>query len=140
MTLTNRNTKIDVLKGFAIILVFFGHVLQYSTTFFETFASNLFIYKVIWSIQMPLFMAISGYLLKPLSSLNDWSRKLLKNACSYLIPFISFFVLKFFIFNPIDNWDISVFNNLIYGSGSSLWFLFVLFVLVTIFSLAERLS
>ena len=60
-----RNVYIDIVKAVAIILVVFGHCIQYgsgseflsSTAFFE---NKVFIF--IYSFHMPLFMLVSGYL------------------------------------------------------------------------------
>ena len=48
----------DNLKGFLILLVVLGHVLQY---FYPGYV-NLHLYNYIYSFHMPSFMAISGYL------------------------------------------------------------------------------
>ena len=60
-----RNEKIDVIKGVAIILVVYGHALQYGAG--ENVLKNaLFfedpIFKFIYSFHMPLFMLVTGYL------------------------------------------------------------------------------
>ncbi len=56
---------VDRLKGFAILLVVFGHVAERYLEFdlypeYSVFYSIL--YKVVYSFHMPLFMMISGYL------------------------------------------------------------------------------
>lgn len=60
-----RNHYLDFVKGVAIILVVFGHSLQYGSgkVFFteELYWENL-IMKSIYSLHMPLFVVISGYL------------------------------------------------------------------------------
>ncbi len=60
MKVTNtksRNIYFDLLKGIAIILVAYGHVLQ---TFNSDWESSS-IGKTIYAFHMPLFMLISGY-------------------------------------------------------------------------------
>lgn len=54
--------KIDILRGFATILVVLGHILQYSMMQNEAFYND-FLFKVIYSFHMPLFMCISGFCL-----------------------------------------------------------------------------
>ena len=54
-----RNTKIDCLKGLLMILVVFGHALEYGDV-----KINGLIHSIIYSFHMPLFICISGYLTK----------------------------------------------------------------------------
>lgn len=57
-----RDLTLDYLKAFAIILVVFGHCIQYGLgqPNIDFFDNNII--KVIYSFHMPLFMMISGYL------------------------------------------------------------------------------
>ncbi len=57
---TNRNVYIDIVKSFAIFMVVLGHCLQYTLPDNYRFSNTLFI--MIYSMHMPLFIAISGYL------------------------------------------------------------------------------
>lgn len=64
MQVTNsksRNIYFDILKGIAIILVAYGHVLQ---TFNSNWESSI-IGKTIYAFHMPLFMLISRYFFYP---------------------------------------------------------------------------
>ena len=56
----NRNVYIDIVKSFAIFMVVLGHCLQYTLPDNERYSNTLFI--MIYSMHMPLFVAISGYL------------------------------------------------------------------------------
>lgn len=51
-----RNVLLDEYKGMLIILVVIRHVLQYSVSDEGGILTNL-----IWAVQMPGFMFISGY-------------------------------------------------------------------------------
>ena len=60
-----RNESLDILKGILVLLVVWGHAIQFGFGFeyvekYYCFDDN--IYKLIYSFHMPLFMAISGYL------------------------------------------------------------------------------
>lgn len=57
-----RNDTIDIIKGIAVLLVIYGHVIQilYTGTGRSFFSDN--IEKFICSFHMPLFSLISGYL------------------------------------------------------------------------------
>ena len=50
---------IDSLKGFAILLVLWGHSIQYLCSGIDFFQN--FIFKIIYSFHMPLFFLISGF-------------------------------------------------------------------------------
>lgn len=52
-----RDYRFDALKGLATLVVVFGHVMQFGTKGYES--TSLF--NAIWSIQIPLFMIVSGY-------------------------------------------------------------------------------
>lgn len=52
---------IDALKGIAIVLMFWGHVVQYGNGGQIDFFDNT-VFKTIYTFHMPLFMLISGYL------------------------------------------------------------------------------
>lgn len=56
-----RNKTIDIIRGFAVFLVLWGHVIQYFTIDGFAFYDN-YLYKLIYSFHMPLFMIVSGYL------------------------------------------------------------------------------
>ena len=54
-----RNTYIDIIKGFAIILVVLGHSIQFGSGYdFRANAEcfNNWLYRIIYSFHMPLFM------------------------------------------------------------------------------------
>ena len=60
-----RNNIIDSPKGFAILLMVFGHLIQF-TSIDNSYLSNP-IYIFIYSFHMPLFMMISGFFIMLLS-------------------------------------------------------------------------
>lgn len=58
-----RNTYIDIVKGFAIILVVLGHSIQFGSGY--DFRANAecfdnWLYRIIYSFHMPLFMIGGG--------------------------------------------------------------------------------
>ncbi|MDZ5471880.1 acyltransferase family protein [Bacillus sp. 31A1R] len=60
----NRNPWLDNVKGLLIFLVVFGHLIEiYRHS--ETHTSVLYIYNVIYTFHMPLFILISGYFFRP---------------------------------------------------------------------------
>ena len=55
--MTNRVVYLDVIRGFAILLVVIGHLIQYN---YDCFLTNP-IFNCIYSFHMPLFFFLSGY-------------------------------------------------------------------------------
>ncbi|CNK71225.1 acyltransferase family protein [Yersinia enterocolitica] len=131
----NRNTNIDVLKAFATLLVIAGHVIQITTIKFD----DSMLFKIIYSFHMPLFMCISGYLYKEPKVI---SLDIIKKAKLLLIPFFSWAVINYFLFN-IDGFHIASFYSymldMLFNPSLGLWFLWVLFFTICIFiSLPEK--
>ena len=89
-----RDRKIDCLKGIAISIVVVGHIMQ------QCFAnhSDTVLFNIIWTLQIPMFMLISGYLSKYNNSLPIIT-VILKKARNYIIPFISCFVVGVLLFH-----------------------------------------
>lgn len=115
-----RNTSLDAMKGFVILLVMIGHILILNEI------NDPYIYPMIEAVQMPAFIMISGYisgLKSPIDSFVQWKDILTKRSVTYLIPFFTWLVLK--------QWD-----NLVLGVSKTLmqldrglWFLMTLFLL-----------
>lgn len=61
----NRNQQIDILRGTAVLLMVWGHCIQFGSGS-EYLQNNVFfqnnVFKFIYTFHMPLFMALSGYL------------------------------------------------------------------------------
>ncbi|HIW50637.1 MAG TPA: acyltransferase family protein [Candidatus Blautia intestinavium] len=55
-----RNQTIDILRGIAMLLVVLGHTMTGCTVN----SQDSFLFNVIWTLQMPLFILISGYVTK----------------------------------------------------------------------------
>lgn len=68
-----RIRNLDILKGIAIILVIYGHLI-----------ANKWQMIVIWSFHMPLFIFISGYCY----SEKNFKALIQRNARTYLLPYI----------------------------------------------------
>ncbi len=93
-----RDTRIDLAKGILISLVVVGHAIQYSLgseycqskQFF-----NNFVFKLIYSFHMPLFMMISGYLFY-YSNKKPFKVLLFSKFKSIGIPLLAFTLLCHF--------------------------------------------
>lgn len=89
--LKKRDERLDAVKGFAILLVMLGHCIVLNHL------SDPYLYDAIVAIQMPLFMAVSGFTagmgqealccagVRP--ELKKELARLKRRTISYLLPF-----------------------------------------------------
>lgn len=127
-----RDIRLDVLKGVATLIVVFGHVLQYSIKGYE----NSLIFNVIWSLQIPLFMVVSGYF--SLSGKESTVKRLGNQFSRYLWPCVTYFIVLCVAYhykNPLS----SEFNLLWHLEGT-LWYLVVLTFLSVFNFFATKVS
>lgn len=131
---TERNVAVDVLRGIAILMVVLGHTMSGCTLNSE----NTFLFRVIWSLQMPLFMLISGYVTKyskPIVSGKALLRLLKKRSLSYLIPWIGMDGRGArFSLGESSYLDIPW---LLWHMDSGYWFLFSLWTITVIFAASQ---
>ena len=125
-----RETWADVLKGIGAILVLVGHLVSYE--------SKLKVY--LYSFHMPLFFFISGYLFKYNDNLKEFIKKKAKTLLKpYFIYGILSMIVTFILFG-IDMTKKEILLNLFFVEGkiiwnTSLWFLIIMFFVVTLFNL-----
>lgn len=125
-----RIEKVDVLKGFAIFCVVFGHAIQlYNGAIYRTeelFYTNI-LYKTIYSFHMPLFILISGYLFCISLENSKCVKKIINREISYFIPILTFALVKTLINTPFNMYfSLIFFRNLLYYVFHTLWFLWAL--------------
>ncbi len=139
-----RNHAIDSVKGFAILLVMIGHciVLNGLNT------SDPFLYDVIKSVQMPLFMVVSGVLaaikVKATGSGNGM-KKIGARAVSYLVPFFSWFVIVHLYVHAkagalSGQMFLKELKELLFQTDRGLWFLMTLFVATVCVTAAQTIA
>lgn len=80
-----RFTYIDQLKGFAMILVVAGHVMEFCLYNKE----YSFLHDIIYSFHMPLFAFLSGLVSTTLFDYKQVAIKIAKQSCRLLVPFFS---------------------------------------------------
>lgn len=113
--MTARLSYIDNLKGFLIILVVLGHVIQKSDVDFD----HNIAFRYIYSFHMPLFMCVSGFVCY--SQALDW--KLVKKRFNQLmVPFLTWAVVSACL---AGEWT-KLIQNILHPD-TALWFLWVLF-------------
>lgn len=159
-----RNRAIDCIKGIAIMLVMLGHCIVLN----GLQASDPYLYDAIKSVQMPLFMAVSGALAgisfgakRTSPSENeklqhcrkrlrkeveaDFFKHLRKRSFHYLVPFFSWFILVYLCKHMLSKefsfaGFIKELIDLLMQTDRGLWFLMTLFVVSLVVSLSQLLA
>lgn len=121
---TYRVQYIDNIKGFLIILVVLGHVIQ------DAVEQGVVIERYISSFHMPLFMAVSGY-----CSFGMRLEKsvISKRAVRLCVPFLSWAVVKTLLQS-----NLLYFWTIIKYPDRGLWFLQALFFITLIIMTIDR--
>lgn len=136
-TKIKRNTTVDVLRGIAMLLVVLGHTMTGCTEG----SQDSFLFQVIWSLQMPLFILISGYVTrysKTINTISDLGKILWKRTAAYLIPWCFWsFLVRGLIFQQSNYLNI---KWLLWHMDSGYWFLFALWTIVVIFSISHFIA
>lgn len=130
---SNRNKTIDLLKGIAIYLVVFGHSIQFlysNNNFYDDY-----LYRIIYSFHMPLFMLISGYLFY-YSLKHDLKTIIVSKIKTLLYPMI----IWGFIINIIVNFKSIEFSLFyFYKTLIGYWYIWFLFIYSVFVSLIYKL-
>ena len=132
-----RNQSVDVLRGIAMLLVVLGHTMTVCTAGSE----QSFFYNIIWSLQMPLFFIISGYVTKYSRGITDvkgiW-RFFVRRTTAYMLPWLVWTcVIRGIIFGQGALLNIS---KLVYSMDSGYWFLFSIYIISLIFGISEFIA
>ena len=130
-----RDLSLDVIKGFAILLVVFGHAIQINLNDFD---ENL-IFRLIYSFHMPLFMFVSGYIA---SKTKIFDLHLIKKKFfTLVIPFLVWYLISYFVKSDFNNTNIfGYIMNLIKSPDNGLWFLWILFLNFCVLTLVIKLQ
>lgn len=122
-----RIVEYDVLKGIAILIVCIGHIIQVLCSD----ANETKIYSLIFAVQMPLFIFISGYFSvnKIADSIYECLTILKKKMIVYMIPF--FAKIVFSIIFDVGPENISKFFQDLFLThiDKGLWYLWVILFL-----------
>lgn len=132
----SRNSVVDSLRGIAILMVVLGHTMTGCTVSFE----NSALLNIIWSLQMPLFMVISGYVTrysKPARTWGELGSQLWKKTKAYMLPWAVWtFVVQGFLFKEANLLDI---RYLLWHMDSGYWFLISIWTIVCLYAIAQFL-
>lgn len=137
----NRNQFVDIMRGIAMLLVVLGHTMTGCTVD----SQKSFLFNIIWSLQMPLFILISGYVTKysrPISDSRGLWKYVKRRTIAYMLPWAVWsFVVRGIIFGQDGFLNV---RNLLWNMDSGYWFLATIWTISMIFGIAsfnaERLS
>lgn len=133
-----RNYFIDILKGYAILLVIIGHSLQYGCGLLNNnqfFSNNIF--KIIYTFHMPLFILISGYLFFYSEKKRDLITVIKDKFLTLIIPLLAFCVVLFFSLSLMHRLPFNI-NSLINVIITRYWFFWAIFILSIIVSFINK--
>lgn len=129
-----RNITIDLIRGLAMLMVVLGHTMTGSAAHSE----NSFLYNVVWSLQMPLFMLISGYVMRYSRGAASLPRWIGSKTVAYLVPWACWtFLVRGMIFGQSNYLDV---KWLIWHMDSGYWFLFSLWTITVILGAANHVA
>ena len=122
-----RNETVDIIRGIAMIMVILGHSMGGGN------AEKTILYNIIWSLQMPLFILISGYVTRynaPVNSVPLFLHSIKKRTMAYLMPYA---VWTFFIRGVILNQkEFLNIGYLLWHMDTGYWFLVALWMICII--------
>lgn len=113
-----RLDYLDNLKGFLIICVVLGHVIQFSNPHFD----EVPLFRFIYSFHMPLFMWASGYV--------NYRKKielgvLKRRALQLVLPFVAWVTL-----HAVATMNLHYWIDVFYNPTISVWFIWDLFLII----------
>lgn len=137
MKTKTRNNTVDLLRGFAMLLVVLGHTMTGSTTG----AEDTLLFNFIWSVQMPLFFMISGYVTtysRPAENIRQLWLLLKKRTTAYLMPWVVWtFLIRGLLLGETAFFDV---KYLLWHMDAGYWFLVSLWTISFNFTVAQFLA
>lgn len=132
-----RNETVDILRGIAMLCVVLQHTMSGSTID----AEYSFIFQVVWSLQMPLFCLLSGYVAhysKRIQTFTELKQKVCRRTIAYILPWIvwSFFI-RGLLFHAHGFFNISY---LLWHMDTGYWFLVSIWTINILFLLSQFLA
>lgn len=133
----NRNQFVDIMRGIAMLLV----VLQHTMSGCTVGAENTFVFNIAWSLQMPLFILISGYVTKysrPISDGKGLWKYVKRRTAVYMLPWAVWsFLVRGIIFGEDGFLNV---KHLLWNMDSGYWFLATIWTISMIFGIASFIA
>lgn len=133
ITEKRRDTYVDFLRGIAMLLVVLGHTMAGSAEG----SQNGVLFNIVWSLQIPLFVVISGYVTRYGSVPTDAAGllKLLgRRTLAYLLPWFVFTIL---INGLILQKQTLTAESVFWHMDSGYWFLITIWFISVIYILSR---
>lgn len=120
-----------------MLMVVLGHTISGCVTEY----SDTILFQAIWTLQMPLFIIISGYVTRyshPINNGVELWRFVKKRTLAYLLPwFIWSIIVRGMVFGQSSFLD---FKYILWHMDSSYWFLATIWTISMIYGVADLLS
>ncbi|MBR3844874.1 MAG: acyltransferase [Clostridia bacterium] len=131
-----RESWVDIVKGYACILVVLGHFVQsmMQSSIISASFIPLWFEQTVYYFHVPLFFICSGYLYQKYSrveTLAQWKNNFLKKLISLGIPFFTFagitWLMKTLLAGQVNNEVGGIVDSLFVNPISPYWYLYALF-------------
>lgn len=133
----NRDTVVDVIRGVAMLLVVLGHTMSGTVSQY----SDGLLFQVIWTLQMPLFIIISGYVTRysrPITDGHSLWKFIKKRSLAYMLPwFVWTILVRGLIFGQTGFLNI---KRLLWHMDSGYWFLVTIWTISMIYGVSDLIS
>lgn len=139
MATTERNTKIDILRGIAAVCMVLGHAIIVYPVNLTLIPWCAAIRYFIYTFHMPLFFILSGFVYRCTSYRKYITRKAQRIVLPYLL-FESISILLHAFGGSLINGNVSVsdgIRNMLF-MGGGYWFLYTIFLVFVLFPFFER--
>lgn len=128
----DRLVWVDILRGFAMVLVVFGHALIGVTSSLDETRLSRFLILLIYSVHMPVLFALAGGLSQRLMTrpLAAFLHELLRRIVWPYLLWGSLLLAVHFIMSAHTNTAVSVYRplSILWAPPAVMWFLYVLFI------------
>jgi len=121
--IVQRLDWIDALKSILIIIVIWGHLIQYYSGETEFWENS--IWEIIYSFHMPLFIFISGYFFKNKPNLIE---SLKTKAIQLLLPGLTCAIILYIKSSHLNNIQLIDIKHIFESACMNLWYLKTLFI------------
>lgn len=133
----DRNQFVDIMRGIAMLLVVLGHTMTGCTVD----SQKSFLFNIIWSLQMPLFILISGFVTKysrPISDGKGLWKYVKRRTVAYMLPWAVWsFLVRGIIFGEDGFLNV---KHLLWNMDSGYWFLATIWTISMIFGIASFIT
>ncbi len=129
----DRNQFVDIMRGIAMLLVVLGHTMTGCTTG----AEKSFLFNIVWSLQIPMFILISGYVTRYSRGISDASglwKYIKRRTIAYLLPWVVWsFLVRGIILGQSNFLNI---QWLLWHMDFGYWFLAAIWTISVIFGIS----